>query len=58
MLSGRTGNNRMVNFEAPRTANGNPGLIGQFVDVEITEVMTHSLRGRMLPAMSRRAAGA
>jgi len=49
-FAGRTGNNRVVNFAA-----GDPALIGQFVEVEITEVMTHSLRGRMLAETSRRA---
>ncbi|WP_194089763.1 tRNA (N6-isopentenyl adenosine(37)-C2)-methylthiotransferase MiaB [Vibrio hibernica] len=38
-LSGRTENSRVVNFE------GSPNLIGQFVDVEITEVLPNSLRG-------------
>ncbi|NLS52307.1 tRNA (N6-isopentenyl adenosine(37)-C2)-methylthiotransferase MiaB [Hafnia alvei] len=38
-ISGRTENNRMVNFE------GSPELVGTFVDVEITEVRTNSLRG-------------
>lgn len=38
-LSGRTENNRVVNFE------GNPRMIGKFVDVEIVEVRPNSLRG-------------
>jgi tRNA-2-methylthio-N6-dimethylallyladenosine synthase len=38
-LSGRTGNNRMVNFR------GAPHLVGQFVDVTITAALSHSLRG-------------
>lgn len=38
-MSGRTENNRVVNFE------GAPELVGTFVDVEITEVRTNSLRG-------------
>lgn len=41
-LSGRTENNRMVNFE------GSPEMVGTFVDVEITEVRTNSLRGKVL----------
>ena len=49
-FAGRTGNNRVVNFAAADAT-----LIGQFVEVEITEVMTHSLRGRMLAETSRRA---
>ncbi len=43
-LCGRTENNRVVNFP------GDPRLIGQFVDVQITEAMPNSLRGRWLPA--------
>ncbi|MGE9550829.1 tRNA (N6-isopentenyl adenosine(37)-C2)-methylthiotransferase MiaB [Erwinia amylovora] len=37
-LSGRTENNRVVNFE------GTPEMIGKFVDVEIVDVYTNSLR--------------
>ena len=51
-LAGRTGNNRMVNF-----ACADKHLIGQFIDIEITEALTHSLRGR-LSMSDRRAAGA
>ena len=40
-LTGRTENMRYVNFP------GNARLIGQFVDVEITEVMANSLRGTL-----------
>ena len=40
-LTGRTENMRYVNFP------GNARLIGHFVDVEITEVMANSLRGRI-----------
>jgi len=39
-LSGRTDNNRVVNFDGPQR------LIGQFADVLITEALSHSLRGR------------
>jgi tRNA-2-methylthio-N6-dimethylallyladenosine synthase len=39
-LAGRTENNRVVNFD------GNPRLIGGFVDVVITEALSNSLRGR------------
>src|SRR5262245_58077990 len=38
-LSGRTGNNRTVNFPGARR------LIGQFVDVTITAALAHALRG-------------
>lgn len=41
-ISGRTENNRVVNFD------GDHGLIGQFVDVEITEALPNSLRGVMV----------
>ena len=40
-MTGRTENMRYVNFPAPSN------LVGQFVDVQITEVMSNSLRGRM-----------
>jgi tRNA-2-methylthio-N6-dimethylallyladenosine synthase len=40
-LTGRTENMRFVNFAAPRA------LVGQFVDVEITQAMANSLRGRL-----------
>ncbi len=38
-LSGRTGNNRVVNFP------GEGALIGEFVDVRISEALPNSLRG-------------
>ncbi len=41
-LSGRTENNRVVNFE------GTPDMIGGFVDVEITDVYSNSLRGKVI----------
>ena len=41
-LSGRTENNRVVNFE------GTPDMIGKFVDVEIVEVLTNSLRAKVV----------
>ncbi len=40
-MAGRTGNNRWVNFD------GDARLINRFVDVEITEAMNNSLRGRL-----------
>ncbi|MCH9697516.1 MAG: tRNA (N6-isopentenyl adenosine(37)-C2)-methylthiotransferase MiaB [Gammaproteobacteria bacterium] len=40
-LSGRTENNRIVNFDGPQR------LIGQLIDVEITEALPNSLRGRV-----------
>jgi tRNA-2-methylthio-N6-dimethylallyladenosine synthase len=41
-LAGRTENNRVVNFD------GHPRLLGHFVDVVITEALSHSLRGRVV----------
>jgi tRNA-2-methylthio-N6-dimethylallyladenosine synthase len=41
-LAARTANNRIVNFA------GDPGLIGSFVNVRISEVVSHSLRGELL----------
>ncbi len=40
-LSGRTENNRVVNFD------GSPDLIGQLVSVKITEALPNSLRGKI-----------
>jgi len=41
-ISGRTENNRVVNFKADKS------LIGQFADVKITEVRPNSLRGELV----------
>jgi len=41
-MSGRTDNNRVVNFAA------DPALIGRFVTVRITEALPNSLRGELL----------
>ena len=41
-LSGRTENNRIVNFA------GHPRLIGQMIDVVITDAMTNTFRGRVV----------
>ncbi len=46
VLSGRTENNRVVNFTGP------DDLIGQFAEVEITEALNNSLRGRLMRAES------
>ncbi len=43
-LCGRTENNRVVNFA------GHPRLVGHFVDLEITQALPHSLRGRAIVA--------
>ena len=44
-LSGRAGNNRVVNFSGPRQ------LLGRFVDVTITAAMAHTLRGEVRAAV-------
>lgn len=41
-LTGRTETNRIVNFQ------GDPSMIGKFVDVKITDVYTNSLRGEVV----------
>ncbi len=41
-LAGRTECNRVINFSGPQT------LIGQFVDVNITDAQPNSLRGRVI----------
>ena len=41
-MSGRTENNRVVNFD------GHPRLIGEFVDVRITQALPNSLQGEVL----------
>ena len=43
-LTGRTENMRYVNFQ------GNARLIGQFVDIRITEVRVNTLRGEIVTA--------
>ena len=43
-LSGRTANNRWVNFAGP------PGLMHRFTDVLITDALRHTLRGRLYAA--------
>jgi len=41
-LAGRTDSNRWVNFD------GNPRMIGHFIEIEITEALDNSLRGRVI----------
>ncbi|MEQ1525824.1 MAG: tRNA (N6-isopentenyl adenosine(37)-C2)-methylthiotransferase MiaB [Gallionella sp.] len=41
-MAARTDNNRVVNF------SGKPDLIGQFVEVKITQVVRHTLRGELV----------
>jgi tRNA-2-methylthio-N6-dimethylallyladenosine synthase len=49
-VAGRISHNRVVNFDGPES------LIGQFVEVEITEAMPNSLRGRLRPSLAMRPA--
>ncbi|MFV1973705.1 MAG: tRNA (N6-isopentenyl adenosine(37)-C2)-methylthiotransferase MiaB [Thiohalobacterales bacterium] len=51
-LSGRTENNRVVNFDA------DPALIGKFVDVKITEALPNSLRGEVVSTEESTSKGA
>jgi tRNA-2-methylthio-N6-dimethylallyladenosine synthase len=51
-ISGRTENNRVVNFAGPAS------LIGQFVDVRITAANPNSLRGEYLAPVAGRSATA
>jgi tRNA-2-methylthio-N6-dimethylallyladenosine synthase len=44
-LQGRTENNRVVNFRPPDSLAED--LIGHFVEIEIVEARSHSLRGRL-----------
>ena len=45
-LAGRTENNRVVNFDGPSE------LIGNFVDLTITEALPNSLRGELVDDIS------
>ena len=45
-LSGRTENNRVVNFPAPVESHAR--LIGQMIDVKIVRAYPHSLRGELV----------
>lgn len=47
-VSGRTENNRVVNFQAPKS------LIGRFAKVQITAALKNSLRGRLVEAEAMR----
>ena len=49
-LTGRTANNRIVNFA------GSPDLVGRMIDLEITQVFAHSLRGRFERSDTKQAA--
>ena len=55
MLSGRTGNNRVVNF----ASEAGDLLVGRFVNVRIDEALPNSLRGTIVPkGLHEMAAGA
>jgi tRNA-2-methylthio-N6-dimethylallyladenosine synthase len=43
-LAGRADNNRVVNFP------GHPRLVGEFVEIEVTRALPHSLRGAVVQA--------
>ncbi len=47
-LAARTDNNRVVNF------SGAPSLIGSFVDLKITQVVRHTLRGELVAHSNER----
>jgi tRNA-2-methylthio-N6-dimethylallyladenosine synthase len=40
-LAGRTENNRVVNFP------GDPRLVGQMIELRVTDALPHSLRGEV-----------
>lgn len=44
-MAGRTSTNRWVNFD------GVPSMVGQFVDVDVTEATPNALRGRLVGAV-------
>ena len=45
-LQGRAANNRVIHFSVP--AQDIDSLIGQMVDVQITEVLNYTLRGELV----------
>jgi tRNA-2-methylthio-N6-dimethylallyladenosine synthase len=53
-LCGRTESNRVVNVDVQGTADsGHHSLVGRFIEVEITEAMPNSLRGKAISAPLR-----
>jgi len=50
-LQGRSENNRVIHFTAPE--QNIDTLIGQMVDIQITEVLNYTLRGEMIEAHAR-----
>jgi tRNA-2-methylthio-N6-dimethylallyladenosine synthase len=53
-LSGRTENNRVVNFPAPLSSHAR--LTGQMIDIEINHAYPHSLRGEIVRLAERETA--
>ncbi|HZW24277.1 MAG TPA: tRNA (N6-isopentenyl adenosine(37)-C2)-methylthiotransferase MiaB [Gallionella sp.] len=47
-LAARTDNNRVVNFRGSPDITRSQAMIGRFVDVKITEVVRHTLRGELV----------
>ncbi len=47
-LQGRAANNRVIHFAMPDQTP--EGLLGQMVDIQITEVLNYTLRGELIPA--------
>jgi tRNA-2-methylthio-N6-dimethylallyladenosine synthase len=45
-MMGRTENNRIVNFA------GQPRLIGQMIDVRVTQMLTNTLKGEIVTTES------
>jgi tRNA-2-methylthio-N6-dimethylallyladenosine synthase len=45
-LQGRAANNRVIHFSAP--SDDIESLIGQMVDIRITEVLNYTLRGDLM----------
>jgi tRNA-2-methylthio-N6-dimethylallyladenosine synthase len=51
-LAGRTDNNRVVNFRGASDVAGSQAMIGRFVEVKVTEVVRHTLRGELVLSSS------
>jgi tRNA-2-methylthio-N6-dimethylallyladenosine synthase len=51
-LAARTDNNRVVNFRGSPDISRSRGMIGRFVEVKVTEVVRHTLRGELVLSAS------
>ncbi len=51
-LAARTDNNRVVNFRGSPDITRSQAMIGRFVEVKITEVVRHTLRGELVLSAS------